>query len=328
MQRTALSCCIAAHGVEGEDPSYKMSLPRVVPWRDWAEWQGVYAGLYGDPEVRRRAVARCRTWRLRGNVPHAVEATTSLVAIDDSDPQTASLARAAAVTRAVNGALDIGQTGRDAKPLNLLAEQAGLPAWLVDVRHGITHQKIPSDGVLRAAADELLRFFDASYWRPQSQHLVTLTENTHHMASDVTKAFASSKKKRKRKINKEFLATCAPATLANIVVPALVETELFGSRPAAEAVTKELGALWPGASTALACALVQRSGASAAHARRAATWIPQLAAKRDAHVLRSALPARPSPIVALVVAKLLPTRNTQPMPDLEALERLCERRRP
>ena len=25
-----------------------MSLPRVVPWRDWAEWQLVYAGLYAQ----------------------------------------------------------------------------------------------------------------------------------------------------------------------------------------------------------------------------------------------------------------------------------------
>ena len=43
----------------------------------------------------------------------------------------------------MNGALDVGQTGRDAKPLNALAEQAGLPTWLVDVRHGITHQSCP-----------------------------------------------------------------------------------------------------------------------------------------------------------------------------------------
>ena len=68
-----------------------MSLPRVVPWRDWAEWQAVYAGLYAnDPEPRMRAVARCRTWRLRQRAPP--EATAALIAIEDLDPQTASRA--------------------------------------------------------------------------------------------------------------------------------------------------------------------------------------------------------------------------------------------
>ena len=297
-----------------------MSLPRVVPWRDWAEWQAVYAGLYAnDPEPRMRAVARCRTWRLRGNVPHAVEATAALIAIEDLDPQTASLARAAAVTRAVNGALDVGQTGRDAKPLNALAEQAGLPTWLVDVRHGITHQKLPADGVLRAACDELLRFFDATYWRPQAEHLQGLRSASAKLVDDVLRAFSSSKKKRKRKINREFLATCAPATLANVVVPVLVETELFSSDSAAEALVKELSASWPAARLAVAAALVKRSD------RRAASWIPRLAAARDVGVLRSVLPARPSAQVALALARLLPARNRRPCSGLDELERLVKR---
>ena len=301
-------------------PLQAMSLPRVVPWRDWAEWQTVYAGLYAnDPEPRMRAVARCRTWRLRGNVPHAIEATSSLVAIDDLDAQTASLARAAAVTRAVNGALDIGQTGRDARPLNQLAEQAGLPAWLVDVRHGVTHQKLPADGVLRAACDELLRFFDATYWRPQSDHLQSLRSASVKLVEDVLRAFQSSKKKRKRKINKEFLATCAPATLANVVVPVLVESELFASDAAAEALVKELSAAWPAARLAICAALVARSH------KRASTWIPRLASQRDVGVLRSVLPARPNAQVALAVARLLPARNRRPCPGLDELERLVKR---
>ena len=297
-----------------------MSLPRVVPWRDWAEWQLVYAGLYAQqPEPRMRAVARCRTWRLRGNVPHAVEATAALIAIDDLDAQTASLARAAAVTRAVNGALDVGQTGRDAKPLNVLAEQAGLPTWLVDVRHGITHQKLPADGVLRAACDELLRFFDATYWRPQADHLQSLRSASVKLVEDVLRSFASSKKKRKRKINREFLATCAPCTLANVVVPVLVETELFSSDAAAEALVKELSASWPAARLAICAALVARSH------KRASTWIPRLASQRDVGVLRSVLPARPNAQVALAVARLLPARNRRPCPGLDELERLVKR---
>ena len=79
-------------------------------------------------------------------------------------------------------------------PLNALAEQAGLPTWLVDVRHGITHQKLPADGVLRAACDELLRFFDATYWRPQADHLQGLRSASAKLVDDVLRAFSSSKK--------------------------------------------------------------------------------------------------------------------------------------
>ena len=55
-----------------------------------------------------RAVAALRDVGEAGKADHALaEATAALIAIEDLDPQTASLARAAAVTRAVNGALDV-----------------------------------------------------------------------------------------------------------------------------------------------------------------------------------------------------------------------------
>ena len=44
-----------------------------------------------------------------------------------------------------------------------------------------------------------------------------------------------------------------------MVVPVLVETELFSSDAAAEALVKELSAAWPAARLAICAALVKRS---------------------------------------------------------------------
>lgn len=53
---------------------------RVVPWRDWDEWERVRVGLCGaDPAARDVALARVDAWRTRGNVPHAVEVTAQLM---------------------------------------------------------------------------------------------------------------------------------------------------------------------------------------------------------------------------------------------------------
>ena len=53
---------------------------RVVPWKDWDEWEHVRVGLCGaDPTARDVALARVDAWRTRGNVPHAVEVTAQLM---------------------------------------------------------------------------------------------------------------------------------------------------------------------------------------------------------------------------------------------------------
>ncbi len=61
-------------------------MQRVV-WSSWAEWRALYADLFAlDDDVRRRAgVQRVATWRSRGRVPHAVEATCSLAELALAD---------------------------------------------------------------------------------------------------------------------------------------------------------------------------------------------------------------------------------------------------
>ena len=54
--------------------------PRVVPWRDWDEWEAVRVGLTGDdPGSRDVALRSVDAWRTRGWVPHAVDVTAQLM---------------------------------------------------------------------------------------------------------------------------------------------------------------------------------------------------------------------------------------------------------
>ena len=126
-------------------------MQRVV-WSSWAEWRALYADLFAlDDDVRRRAgVQRVATWRSRGRVPHAVEATCSLAelaladAADAASPLALALTYAMALTRLVNGVVDPLQQKAHAASVHQLALEQGLPASLVDVRHECTHNRLPS----------------------------------------------------------------------------------------------------------------------------------------------------------------------------------------
>ena len=53
----------------------------VTMWAGWTEWDEAYSWLFAmdDAAARDRGVARVATWRSRGRLPLAVEATASLV---------------------------------------------------------------------------------------------------------------------------------------------------------------------------------------------------------------------------------------------------------
>ncbi len=60
----------------------RASLPRVVPWRDWAEWDSVGKALFSEERRKKLwGVERVKVWQSRGKVPHSVEATTALIEI-------------------------------------------------------------------------------------------------------------------------------------------------------------------------------------------------------------------------------------------------------
>jgi ribosomal biogenesis protein LAS1 len=62
-------------------PSVMNSKPsRIVPWRDWQEWQDVGQGLFSEDEAHMRtALSRVSAWRARGKVPLSVDSIAQLV---------------------------------------------------------------------------------------------------------------------------------------------------------------------------------------------------------------------------------------------------------
>ncbi len=179
----------AAAGAAGDSPApvprlaprrgVRSVLPRIVPWRDWAEWDAVRAGLLGaDAREAARAVGRVRAWQSRGRVPHSVEATATLVEI--------GLARAAAggrsenelrlmysmaIVRLVNGIVDAVQQKKFAAPVSDLAGRVALPRVLVDIRHTASHNALPSLAALSLAAHRALEWLGQHYWGPQAAAL-------------------------------------------------------------------------------------------------------------------------------------------------------------
>lgn len=69
--------------------------------------------------------------------------------------------------RFVNGVADSAQKGRVASSVAHLAQQAGIPRILVDIRHESTHNELPSLSVLRVAAKQALEWLRTKYWQAQ-----------------------------------------------------------------------------------------------------------------------------------------------------------------
>lgn len=61
----------------------------------------------------------------------------------------------AAIIRLVNGLVDPLQHGTYARSIASIANQLGLPPWLVELRHAATHEDLPSIELLREAAREV-----------------------------------------------------------------------------------------------------------------------------------------------------------------------------
>jgi len=76
-----------------------------------------------------------------------------------------------ALVRFVNGVADSAQKSKIALSVASLANQAGIPKLLVDLRHESTHNELPSLSVLRIAAKQALQWLEGKYWEAQRGHL-------------------------------------------------------------------------------------------------------------------------------------------------------------
>ncbi|OQO10313.1 hypothetical protein B0A48_04671 [Cryoendolithus antarcticus] len=146
----------------------------ITPWRHHSDLLTVRSQLYSpDPILRQTAVSRTMAWKLRGNLPHAVESTALLVdaflhhALPSNSPFSIRAVYSAAFTRFVTGFCDIGRNRERAlEPSSMLeiARQIGMPAEFVALRHEATHEDLPSVQRLVAACEQALEWLWDVYW--------------------------------------------------------------------------------------------------------------------------------------------------------------------
>ncbi|KAE8145491.1 glyoxylase [Aspergillus avenaceus] len=145
-----------------------------TPWKGQSQLLAVRSQFYPPPEyngpdMRSRACATVAAWKLRGNLPHPVEATallTDAILHDDAQKNSIFSIRAtysAAFCRFVTGLVDSKLHGQR-KTMFQRAIDLGLPASFVELRHEATHRELPSLTVLRDAAQRSLEWLWDYYW--------------------------------------------------------------------------------------------------------------------------------------------------------------------
>lgn len=99
-------------------------------------------------------------------MPQALESTLAILVVIVHDKKEMYLSTlllrqsyASAILRLVNGLVDPLQAGTYARPITAIAQQLGLPNWLVELRHAATHEDLPSLDLLREAARQVRSYF-------------------------------------------------------------------------------------------------------------------------------------------------------------------------
>ncbi|GFF71145.1 probable hydroxyacylglutathione hydrolase C824.07 [Aspergillus udagawae] len=145
-----------------------------TPWKDHSQLLTVRNQFYpppayDGPDLRSKACATVGIWKLRGNLPHPVEATallTDAILHDNAQKNSIFSIRAtysAAFCRFVTGLVDSKLHGQR-KTMFQRAIDLGLPASFVELRHEATHRELPSLVVLRNATQRSLEWLWDYYW--------------------------------------------------------------------------------------------------------------------------------------------------------------------
>ncbi|KAG5646041.1 hypothetical protein DXG03_004464 [Asterophora parasitica] len=142
-----------------------------------------------------------------------------------------------AIIRLVNGLVDPLQLGAYARSIASIANQLGLPSWLVELRHAATHEDLPSIDLLREAARESMIWLLHNYFLP------TINPSTAPETSTPLRALEPTLKQYKNLLK----MTTRDASLRTRYKPAVlsvmkdVERWIAEARVAANMSTRELG---------------------------------------------------------------------------------------
>jgi len=140
-------------------------------------------GLTPDEHTQLQlALRRVAVWRghsARGRLSHAVDISAGLAGLLLSDAERTCHSNATGnnpyqlrnsystlLLRSVNGLADTYRHQRKSSLLSVshCCALAGLPLWIVDIRHDASHNDLPSLGLCRIGAIETLRFWKTRYW--------------------------------------------------------------------------------------------------------------------------------------------------------------------
>ncbi|XP_017367629.1 ribosomal biogenesis protein LAS1L isoform X3 [Cebus imitator] len=144
----------------------------VVAWVSRAEWDQVTVYLFcDDHKLQRYALNRITVWRSRsGNeLPLAVASTADLVRCKLLDvtgglgTDELRLLYGMALVRFVN-LISERKTKFAKLPLKCLAQEVNIPDWIVDLRHELTHKKMPHINDCRRGCYFVLDWLQKTYW--------------------------------------------------------------------------------------------------------------------------------------------------------------------
>ncbi|KAG9329743.1 hypothetical protein JZ751_029866, partial [Albula glossodonta] len=147
----------------------------VVAWINKAEWDQILEYLYSkDCALQKFALHRISAWKGRfgSSTPVAVESTADLVrcqVLDSSghlESDDLVLLYGTALVRFVNLITERKQR-KVATPLRRLANKLNIPEWIVNLRHDITHRRLPTLKWCRKGCQFVLEWLQQEYWSRQ-----------------------------------------------------------------------------------------------------------------------------------------------------------------
>ncbi|XP_059106156.1 ribosomal biogenesis protein LAS1L isoform X3 [Peromyscus eremicus] len=147
----------------------------VVSWLSRAEWDQVTVYLFcDDQKLQQYALNRITVWRSRlGNeLPLAVASTADLVRCKLMDvtgglgTDELRLLYGMALVRFVN-LISERKTKCANLPLKYLAQEVNIPDWVVELRHKLTHKKMPHINDCRRGCNFVLSWLQKTYWSRQ-----------------------------------------------------------------------------------------------------------------------------------------------------------------
>ncbi|KAM6151369.1 LOW QUALITY PROTEIN: ribosomal biogenesis protein LAS1L [Rhynchocyon petersi] len=150
----------------------------VVAWLNRAEWDQVMVYLFCDDHtLQRYALNRITVWRSRlGNdLPLAVASTADLVRCKLMDvtgglgTDELRLLYGMALVRFVN-LISERKTKCVKLPLKFLAQEVNIPDWIVELRHELTHKKMPHINDCRRGCYFVLDWLQKTYWCRQLEN--------------------------------------------------------------------------------------------------------------------------------------------------------------